>query len=291
MRGGQWQALHLMQGLAALGYEQCLLAPAGSALAGEAASRGLEVAALSVAAVARYARRFDIVHAHTARAHTLAAAFARTLVVARRVAFPLGRSAASRWKYRRASHFIAVSEFVRGVLARDGVREENISVVFDGVAVPAAGAALQHGLTVALDSADPLKGRAIVERAAELAGIAVHFSNDFPADFPNAALFVYVTESEGLGSAALLASAYGVPVVASRVGGLPEAVEDGVTGLLIENDPASVAAATSRVLQDGAFAAAMGAAGRARVEQRFTIEAMVRGTKAVYERVRDCSKR
>ena len=45
-------------------------------------------------------------------------------------------------------------------------------------------------------------------------------------------MFVYITESEGLGSAVLLAMAAGTPVIASRVGGLPEAIEDGVNGLL-----------------------------------------------------------
>jgi glycosyltransferase involved in cell wall biosynthesis len=280
MRGGQWQALYLMRALAAQGFEQLLLAPADAALAG----CGLNTAPLSVAAMARNARRFDIVHAHTARAHTLAAPFAGgRLVVARRVAFPLRRSAASRWKYRRAAHFIAVSEFVRGALVRDGVAEESITVVHDGVPLPPASA--RGRLTVALDSADPLKGRAVVERAAALAGIPIHFSRDLAADLPGAALFVYITESEGLGSAALLAAAHGVPVVASRVGGLPEAVEEGVTGLLTSNEPAEVAKAMMRILGDPATTARMAAAARKRVEQRFTIDAMVRGTAAVYEKV------
>jgi hypothetical protein len=291
MRGGQWQALYLMEGLAARGYEQFLLAPPDAALASEAAARGFQAGALSAIAVAGQSRRFDILHAHTARAHALAAPFGRgRLVVARRVAFPVRHSLASRWKYRRATHFIAVSEFVRGVLMDSGAPEATVTVVYDGVPVPAAAAGRAGRLTVALDSADPLKGRAIVEHAASLAGAAVHFSSDLPADLPRAALFVYLTESEGLGSAALLASAYGLPVIASRIGGLPEAVEDGVTGLLTENDPAAVAAAISRVLRDPALGAAMGAAGRARVQQRFTIEAMVRGTTAVYEKVSACSR-
>src|SRR5579885_2629400 len=219
MRGGQWQALYLMEGLAAGGYEQLLLAPRDSALAGEAAARGLNAVALTVPVAAREARRWDIVHAHTARAHAMAAAFAgRRLVVARRVAFPLRRSAASRWKYGRAAHFIAVSEFVGEVLLGAGVPRERVTVIYDGVPLPASTAAPDAGdrLTLALDSADPLKGRAIVERAAELAGVPLRFSRDLPADLPGAALFVYITESEGLGSAALLAAAHAVPVVASR---------------------------------------------------------------------------
>jgi glycosyltransferase involved in cell wall biosynthesis len=292
MRGGQWQALYLMQGLAALGYEQELLAPAGSALLDAAAARRLSAGPMSVSAVARNARRFDIVHAHTARAHAVAAPFAGgRLVVARRVAFPLRRSAVSRWKYGRAAHYIAVSQFVRDALMQGGVPAEKVTVVYDGVPLPAAWTSGGGGrLTLALDSADPLKGRDVVERAGAIAGVRVQFSQDLPADLADAGLFVYITESEGLGSAALLASAHGVPVVASRVGGLPEAVEDGVTGLLTTGDPAEVAAAMLRILNDRTLAAQMGVAGRARVEQHFTIEAMVRGTAAVYEKVHACSK-
>ena len=94
MRGGQWQVLYLMEGLAPLGYEQHLLAPTGSPLMAAAAARGLSASAISISAVARHARQADIVHAHTARAHALAAPFADTrLVIARRVAFPLRRRA------------------------------------------------------------------------------------------------------------------------------------------------------------------------------------------------------
>lgn len=285
MRGGQWQVLHLASGLAELGHEQELLTPADSPLAAEAAARGVATAPLSLAAVAVRHRSFDIIHAHDARAHALAAPFAGgRLVVARRVSFALKRSPTTRWKYRRASHFIAVSEFVQSVLVHDGINPDRISVVCDGVPLPDAPASPEDSFVVSLASGDPLKGRALIEAA----GIPVHFSSDLAADLPRAALFLYISESEGLGSAALLASAYGVPVVASRVGGLPEAVEDGVTGLLTENDPRLIAAAISRILDNPALAEEMGAAGRRRIAERFTIEAMVRGTLAAYERVLHC---
>jgi hypothetical protein len=292
MRGGQWQTVYLMEGLAALGHEQLLLAIADSPLAREAARRGLSTSPLTMPTLARRARKFDLTHAHSARAHALAAPFGHgRLIVARRVAFALKNSAASRWKYRHVAHFIAVSEFVRAVLTRDGIAETNVSVVFDGVPLPPTPAVPKERLTLALDSGDPLKGRTIIERAADLARVPVYFSSHLPAYLPHAALFVYITESEGLGSAALMASAHGVPVVASRVGGLPEAVEDGITGLLTANDPAAVATAMTRILDNRALAAEMAANGRARVTERFTIEAMVRGTLAVYEKVLACSKR
>jgi len=292
MRGGQWQALYLMEGLAALGHEQLLLTPFEAPLGREAERRGLPASRLAVSALARKSRRFDMVHAHDARAHALAAPFAGgRLVVARRVAFPLKRSAASRWKYRRAAHFIAVSEFVKRVLARSGVAEANVSVVPDGVATPESHAAPTERFALALDSDDPRKGRALIEEAARIARVPVRFSRNLPADLPAAPVFVYISDSEGLGSAALLAAAYGVPVVASRVGGLPEAVEDGVTGLLTANEAAAIAAAMTRILDNRTLAAEMGANGRNRVAERFTIEAMVCGTLEVYERVVACSQR
>ncbi len=77
----------------------------------------------------------------------------------------------------------------------------------------------------------------------------------------------------------LQAMAAGVPVVASAVGGVPELVEDGVTGLLVPpGDASALASALSRVTPE------MGVAGRRRVEDNFTIERCVDGLLASYER-------
>jgi glycosyltransferase involved in cell wall biosynthesis len=77
----------------------------------------------------------------------------------------------------------------------------------------------------------------------------------------------------------LQAMAAGVPVVASSVGGVPELVEDGVTGLLVPpGDAPALAAALTRVRPG------MGEAGRARVERLFTIERCVDGLLASYEK-------
>ena len=100
-------------------------------------------------------------------------------------------------------------------------------------------------------------------------------------------IFVMSSETEGLGTSILDAMACGKPVVATRTGGIPEVVEDGVTGLLVEpRDPKSLAQAITTLLQDGARRAAMGAAGLARVRERFTVDRMVAATIAVYEQVR-----
>jgi phosphatidylinositol alpha-1,6-mannosyltransferase len=76
---------------------------------------------------------------------------------------------------------------------------------------------------------------------------------------------------EGLGMVYLEAAACGLPVVAGTSGGAPEAVREGVTGHVVDpRSPAAVADAVSGLLDDPARARAMGAAGRAWVEQRWS---------------------
>jgi glycosyltransferase involved in cell wall biosynthesis len=284
MRGGRWQVLFLMEGLRKEGHDCVLLTPAGSPLSAEASKRGLTVRNLSISGLTRNAAGIHVVHAHDARAHTLGLSMCRLpLVVSRRVAFPVQRSAASRWKYSRAQHFIAISKHVRECLREAEVPEERISVVYDGVPVPLQAA--RGDRIVAASTEDPRKGSALVREAARMAGVNVDLSGDLPADLPQARLFLYLSHQEGLGSAALLASAYGVPVIASDVGGLREVVEHENTGLLTENNSASVASCIRRLLDDPALAHAMGMQGRERVIRQFTAAAMVGGTLAVYERL------
>ena len=105
-----------------------------------------------------------------------------------------------------------------------------------------------------------------------------------------AAVFVCPSVYEPLGIVNLEAMACGTPVVASAVGGIPEVVRDGVTGVLVpydEQDPAgfeaALAEALNGVLADPAAAARMGAAGRERTVQEFGWDAIARRTVAVYD--------
>lgn len=290
MRGGQFQALLLLRGLESEGLAAPLLAPRGSPLAAEAARQGGRVEPLTPGRLLANLRRVDLVHAHDARSHTLAALLpGPPLVVSRRVAFPVGTGWASRWKYARAAHYIAVSRYVAERLAEAGVPAAKVSVVYDGVQAPRAAAARSAGgAVVALDTADPMKGGALAREAAALAGVDVRFSNDLSRDLPEAAAFLYLTHAEGFGSAALLAMAHGVPVIASRVGGLAEVIEDGRTGLLVANSAAEAAAALRRLLEDRDLAGRLGCAGRERAASLFTAENMVRQTIAVYRKVLGC---
>jgi glycosyltransferase involved in cell wall biosynthesis len=102
------------------------------------------------------------------------------------------------------------------------------------------------------------------------------------------ALDVFVLPSwwEGMPNAVLEAMAAGLPVVATAVGGTPEVVVDGVTGLLVPpHDPDSLAQAIVRLLGDPDLRRRMGQAGQDRVGQQFSVEKMVEQTQTLYEQL------
>ena len=280
MRGGQWQVLRLMTGLRREGVLSTLLAPAASPLLQKALKEQLPAEPLGLLRVSTLARRNDLVHAHDARSHTLALLASRSpLVVSRRVAFPIR----SRWKYRSAGRYLAVSRFVKSVLEAGGVPEEKIAVVYDGV--PLLALAQGTAVLALADSGDSQKGAHLAADAAHLARIPLHWTTDLENDLKQAAIFVYLTYSEGLGSAVLLAMSAGVPVVASRIGGLPEIIFDGGNGLLVDNSAAAVAEGIGKLRDSPALAARLGEAARLTVQERFTTEHMVDRTMEVYREV------
>jgi len=96
-------------------------------------------------------------------------------------------------------------------------------------------------------------------------------------------VFVCPSVYEPLGIVNLEAMACGIPVVASAVGGIPEVVDEGMTGLLVPpDDPAALAEALGRVLADPAAARAMGTAGRRRAVEYFSWSAVAEQTAALY---------
>jgi glycosyltransferase involved in cell wall biosynthesis len=279
MRGGQWQVLRLIEGLASAGVESTLLAREGFPLFDAARKQGWRVEPLGLTRAILLARKHDLMHAHDAHSHTLGAIVrGAPLVVSRRVAFPLGTGhISSRWKYGRARHYLAVSEFVKNVLIHGGVAAEKISVVHDGVPLlePAVGNAV-----LALS-----KGTTLATEAARLARVEVRFAAKLEHDLRNAGIFVYVTNSEGLGSGVLLAMSAGVAVVASKVGGLPEVIHNRENGLLVENTPEAIAEGIRELAGNPAFARKLGQAGRRTVSERFTVDRMVNRTMEIYRGV------
>jgi starch synthase len=102
----------------------------------------------------------------------------------------------------------------------------------------------------------------------------------------HALAFVCPSVYEPLGIVNLEAMACSTAVVASRVGGIPEVVEEGVTGLLVPpDDPAALADALNALLRDAARAAAMGRAGRLRAVDEFSWDAVAVQTAALYAEV------
>jgi glycosyltransferase involved in cell wall biosynthesis len=99
-------------------------------------------------------------------------------------------------------------------------------------------------------------------------------------------VFALPSRLEGLGVAALEAMARGRPVVASAVGGLAETVVSEATGLLVPpEDPAALAAALARLIEDPTLARRLGAAGAKRVAEHFRAEQMVGAYEALYREI------
>lgn len=90
--------------------------------------------------------------------------------------------------------------------------------------------------------------------------------------------------AEPAGLATIEAMAAGRPVVATRVGGIPEHLEDGVSGILVDpHAPQQIASAVLRLLAAPQEAAGMGAAGRKRVQEHFSLERWITDTAQLYE--------
>lgn len=116
------------------------------------------------------------------------------------------------------------------------------------------------------------------------------FRTDLPQWLGGVDILAHPADMEGLGISLLQASAAAVPIVASRAGGMPEAVVDGVTGLLVPpGDVNALTAALRHLLDDIDLRQHMGAAGRARVQQEFGIDSMIKGNLSVYRAVLDQS--
>ncbi|HYL84168.1 MAG TPA: glycosyltransferase family 4 protein [Candidatus Angelobacter sp.] len=149
-RGGQNQALLILEGVIQRGHQAELVAAEGSALGARAAEKGIRVhsvsrgllripAALRIRALLKDGK-FEIVHAneaHAVSAAWLAGAGRRAaLVISRRVGYPIGKSRIARPRYATAARIIANSHWVAKQAEASGVAKEKLTVVHEGVKVP-----------------------------------------------------------------------------------------------------------------------------------------------------------
>lgn len=158
------------------------------------------------------------------------------------------------------------------------------------VLIEAVGLARDQGVDIRLRIAGEGSQRQPLERLVEERGLAGHVTllghrTDVEDLMASADAFVHTARWEGFGLVLLEAMRAGLPIVATRVGAIPEVVGDGVTGLLVEpDDPAAFASALGRLAEDPALTARLGHAGHHRLATSFTPERMAARTAEVYGR-------
>lgn len=226
---------------------------------------------------------------------------------------------------RAFTRVVAVSEDVRRQLVAERLcRADKVEVIRNGIEVPspridppASEPAGPHigtvgrlvpvkGFDLFLEVAAGLKRRvpsarftilgdgpirdALTRRAKDL-GLGASFAilpirPDPTPYYRSLDLYLNTSWHEGLPLSILEAMACGVPVVAPRVGGLPEIIRDGTEGLLVDGrDPGRFVDACSRLIEDRRFAAAVAAEGRRRVASEFSSERMAELYACLYRRL------
>lgn len=242
------------------------------------------------------------------------------LVVTRRIDDAPGTLAWDRWKYRHGT-LVAVSEAVASVLRGAGVEDARLRVVRsaieapdplpfpplgpdDGLIVGVLGALVPHkghidlihavarvpsGIRLVFVGDGPERRR--LEAAARDCGLddRAVFAGDIQdprAVYRGVHLHVQPSRTEGLGTAVLWAQAIGRPALVTRVGGLPEALVDGVSGWVVDSGPETLAlgleqAETTLRAESGA-GPRMGETGRRFVLDGFATDRMGREIEAVY---------
>lgn len=222
---------------------------------------------------------------------------------------------------RLATALVAVSEDTKRAYERQGYPVGRIRVIYNGVELPRNGSVPANdppvigeiarycdvkgqreliqalaevpGTRLVLAGRDLESGGAFqaeLEREAERMGVRdrleLGFREDVAALLDELDVVALPSWTEGLPMSLLEAMAHGRPVVATAVGGTPEVVADGETGLLVPpRDPAALAAALRRLLEDPELRRRFGEAGRRRVAERFTARAMEEKILSLYAEV------
>jgi glycosyltransferase involved in cell wall biosynthesis len=226
-----------------------------------------------------------------------------------------------RWATRLAEQVICVSEDAARLAQQNGVAATKVCTIWNGIDLKRFGYCGPNpsGPVVTVARLSPEKGIDSLIRAAALVvrelpsfrlvlagdgpcrvaleelttnlGLEAHvcFRGDvrnIPELLGGAGLFVLPSLSEGISLTLLEAMARGLPVVTTLVGGNPEVVEEGATGLLVPPaDPGALARAILLLLQDSDRSQRMGQLGRRRVEAQFDVQHMVAAYEAAYQRL------
>ncbi|MEO5589155.1 MAG: glycosyltransferase family 4 protein [Gemmatimonadaceae bacterium] len=242
------------------------------------------------------------------------------LVVTRRVAF---RPRSLRIKYGpRVTRFIAISRAVRDAMTGAGIDHARISIVHSGIAprtMPVTprdwrselgwpadcvvcgivgamtaekGVDLLPAIAAAMTPSAAEKTRVVLLGGVTTAGVpsagaltvhAAGFVADIDPAIAGLDLLWHPSRSEGLGTSVIDAMSLGVPPIAFAIGGLPEVIEDDVSGILVPaRDPRAFARAASLMVEDAALRKRMSVAALARAST-FTADAMTEQTEQVYE--------
>ncbi len=187
--------------------------------------------------------------------------------------------------------------------SRDGLRE-SLAIPTDAIVVGTVGELTAHKGHVHLVAALALlrtrqqpvhlvivgdgKGAAILEEEARSGGVfdrlhLVGFQHDVAGWLAAFDVFAMPSVEEGLGTSVLDAMRASLPVVASAVGGIPEAILDGECGILVApGEPSLLAEAIDRLIDDPESARRLAEAAHQRVEEHFSAEAMIDGTLEVH---------
>ena len=230
-----------------------------------------------------------------------------------------GQVALQRLSYAFAHRVVANSNAAASRLRQEGVADRDIVVIPNGVEVDTPPrrrptGPLRRIVTVAClrpEKAHEVLIEAAVPLLAEYPEAELHFAGDGPRlealrqlaerrgiaarvrflghreDVPSVLadsdIFTLVSRSEAFPNGVIEGMAAGLPIVATRVGGIPELIADGRNGLLVPvDDPAAVTAAWRELIAHPERAAELGRAARQTVEARFSFDRMVSSFEALY---------
>ncbi len=344
--GGAKQVAYLIEGLKARNIDSILVCPLESAIS-KVCRPFCEVVEMSmggdidIGMVFRIRKAIltynpDIIHLHSRRGADImgliAAKTTNTPVVLSRRVDNREPKLWARAKYSLYDHVITISDGIKQVLIKEGVKKDKITVVHSAVDIASFNHLCQkkhfydefnlpnNAKTIGvIAQLIPRKGHRFLLQVAprlikEIPNLRILFfgkgslENELKhlikdKDLQNNVLLVGFREDiakwigcldlvvhpaimEGLGVSLLQATSAKVPIVASPVGGIPEIVQDGVNGYLVDpRDSSRLQEKISLLLNNRSLAEELGKAGREIVETKFSVDSMVDGNADVYKRI------